>query len=55
MSDKAKKKPVIDFYRYIMVLILIFVIFSFFDLLDGDPDGLRGLATFIGLMTGGSK
>ena len=52
MRDKAKKKPLIDVYRYVMLMIAVFIIFCGFDLLDGDPNGLRGLAEFFRLVAG---
>ena len=53
MTDKVKrKKPAIDLYRYVMITVLVFLAFSAFDLLDGDPNGLRGLWQFVELMVG---
>lgn len=52
MADKVKKKSKIDLYRYVMIAVLVFLAFCGFDMIDGDPNGLRGLAEFVRLIVG---
>jgi uncharacterized membrane protein YhdT len=38
--------------HYLLLTILAFLAFLCFDMADGNADGVRGLATFFGLVTG---
>lgn len=52
MADKVKPKKKFDLYHLVMKIALLFVLLFVLDMLDGEPDGLRGLAEFVRLVTG---